>query len=224
MSSLPTISETVALRPIETLQTSPSPDANTTLTRKQKLFVEFFLQGKSAKEAALKAGYKPSVADVATTAILYKPAVQLELNHRQEEIYKKLEISTEETISRIQYLSEANLADYIDVDPEDGEKFKINLNKLDRLQFSAIQELNYDALGRPKIKLVDKKAYHDLLCRIKKIGADEQHRSGSDLTIQALDAIVNRQSITYNHTTINVGSTSSPNTKQAKTIEAEIKE
>lgn len=222
MSSLPTISGSVALRPIESLQSNPSPEPNLTLTRKQKRFIEFFLQGKSAKESALLANYKPSVADVATTAILYKPAVQFEIKRRQEEIYKKLEINTEEIISRIQYLAEANLADYIDIDPSDGEKFKINLNKLDRLQFSAIQELNYDALGRPKIKLVDKKAYHDLLCRVKKIGADDQHRSGSDLTIQALDAIVNKQSITYNHTTINVGSTSSPNTKQAKTIEAEV--
>jgi len=218
LNSLPDITTALPLRPLDYPE-SPQLPATTNhnplpeLTRKQKRFVEYYLRGDSPKEAALKAGYSTSTADQALDAVLYRPAVAREIRRRQEALYRQMELTTDDVVDEIRRMAFANILDYVERDPDNPNKVYVDLRKIDRQQAAAIQELGYDADGRLKIRLVDKKGCLDTLARFKKIGEDSRHPLGADgapLTIQALDALIQQSSnITINNTTINVGHDSS---------------
>jgi phage terminase small subunit len=165
------------------------------LTSKQKLFVEYYLQNANPQKAALKAGYSPSVAEVAKIEILENPHVVAEIRRRADEKFKNAQIDTSWVLQEATKLAGSNMLDYVDIE-EDGT-FKVNLNRCTRDMGAAIQELSYDPEGRPKIKLVDKKGSVELLARIKKLFSDSSDQPGGNapLTIQSLDQIVQNVTI-----------------------------
>lgn len=200
MSSLPTITSLAPLRPAGNPSLAAPTDFKHKLTRKQKLFVEFYIQGFSPSQAALKAGYSGTTSASAHQSILYQTAVQSELKRRAHEIYRDIELTTEDIVDKYRTWADANVLDYIDINPEDGSKYSVNLNKIDRRQASCITELSYDPNGNARFKLVDQKSATDTLVRIRKIGVEEKSDEKAPLTIQALDAIV--QSVTITNNTI----------------------
>lgn len=217
-----TDSPTLPLRKLSTpaLQTAKKPEEG--LTRKRKLFVEFHLRGLSDKEAALKAGYAASYAENAWQ-IRQNPAVAAEIRRRMSEHFRQHELTTDEIIDRTRRIAEANVLDYVDVQPDGG--FKVNLSKVSREQAEAIEELSTDAYGRAKLRLVSKLSANDQLARFKKMYADDADKSGGrdggPLTIQSLDSIV--KNYIQQNVVVNVHSTQLPERKQVQghqTIEA----
>ena len=237
MSSLPTIAQPLPLRPLDyrppakETQTSLTPESYNPLpmTRRQKLFVEYYIADgmKSAERAALKAGYAPSTAAAASEQILHTPAVAREIKRRVRALYKELELTTEDIIRGYEIWAEANIQDYAVFDPENPNRVYFDLRNISRQQASAIQSISYDADGRLRVELVDKKAARDVLVKIKKIGDDSKHpldSEGAPLTIAALDALIQKSNnITINNTTINVsgdgGGKRSPNVIDAEVVE-----
>ena len=172
------------------------------LTRKNKLFVEHWLTGMTDEAAALKAGYAESTAKNACIAIRRQPAVQREIRRRLSQQYKDCELTTDEIVNGWRRVTDANILDYVDVQP-DGS-FKVNLNKVTREMADVIDELSMDAYGRPKIKLANKQTAREMLARFKNIlsVSDKNQNGDSKLTIESLDAMVKNytQHVTVNQT------------------------
>lgn len=200
-------------RPITLVERPVRPEPPTTLeprgrlTRKQRLFTEYYLRGHSAQKAALLAGYSPFTACDASTLILRNPQVQTELRRRRDEYFRDEKIDTDWVIQEAAFVAKANMLDYIDVDKDRGT-FEVNLKNVTRDMGSAIQELSYDPLGRPKIRLADKKAALELLAKLKKMFDDpSKGPTGGAFTIQTLDRII--QNVTVNQQFNVVGPNSS---------------
>lgn len=204
MSTLPSSSVDMAIAPRPLTASSQSlslpHQEGDKLTRKQKLFVEYWLQGKSAYVAAELAGYSPSTASIATTVILTSTQVIKEIRRRTSKVFTDLELDTDYVLEKAANLASANMLDYVDIKP-DGT-FEINLARVSRAQGEAIQELSFDAQGRPKIRMVDKKGSVELLARIKKmlnegdLGPAGGKGEGQAITTQYIDQVV--QEITVN--------------------------
>lgn len=167
------------------------------LTKKENLFVTYFLQGNSPHKSAQLAGYSPFTCEVAASIILNRPKVIAEIRKQTNEVFKEKSIDQDWVIQRAAELAESNMLDYLQIDDQDG-KVTVDLRRATRSMGAAIQELSYDPSGRLKIRLVDKKASVELLARIKKMfnDSDETSKGEAPLTIQALDRIV--QNVTIN--------------------------
>lgn len=216
MSTLPTSVESVEIIPIREVKKKltkrkntfpPGKDrlgipSNKGLSAQQIRFIDLYLSNKcrSAYKAALEAGYSENTANIASSVLLQNPKVAAEMKRRAQAIVESVGVSPEFVIQETVKLVRANVLDYIDI--EDGGKFTVNLERVDRDMGSAIQELSYDAEGRPRIRLADKKASIELLARIFKMFAEKAENPGDSrpLTIQSLDSIV--QQIT--NVTVNI--------------------
>ena len=176
------------------------------LTKKQKLAVEYLITGraKTQPDAARMAGYGKWTALAASYDIFGQPHVKKELDRRRREIYSKLEMTSDDIIAELRMLAEANIADFLEIQ-EDGS-FKINLSKATREQLGLLEAIEYDAVGRPKLKLPSRRAV--LMDIAKLIGAGERNPQTTDgpLTIQALDAIIANS--TTNNITVNINQSS----------------
>lgn len=166
------------------------------LTKKESLFIQYYLQGNSPHKAAILAGYSPFTAEVASSLILNRPRVIAEIRRLSDEIFNEKKIDSDWIISKVTELAEANMLDYLEV--QDNGDVKVDLRRITRSMGAAIQEFSFDPSGRPKIRLVDKKAAFDLLARIKKMfnSSDESGEKDAPLSIQAIDRIV--QNVTIN--------------------------
>lgn len=162
------------------------------LTHKQKIFVERFLRHGNSVKAAREAGYAESVALQASVTIRQHPQVAAEINRRLTEIYKREEVTTDSVLRTAWCFANSNILDYFEVQ-EDGT-LNPNFKNMTREQAAAIQEFSYDPEGRPKLRLVDKKASLELYARLNgsfKDGEDSG-QSGKGFTIQMLDSIVQK--------------------------------
>lgn len=162
------------------------------LTHKQKIFVERFLRHGNAVKAAREAGYSDSVAQQASITIRHHPQVAAEINRRLTEFYHREEVTTDTVLRTAWGLANSNILDYFEVQ-EDGS-LKPNFENMTREQAAAIQEFSYDPEGRPKLRLVDKKASLELYARLKKMFSDgeDSGQGGKGFTIQMLDSIVQK--------------------------------
>jgi phage terminase small subunit len=224
MSAAPT-QEPTGLLPIRTSNppklpfrksTAPSPTSNLdkprkrrsgntlseTLTLHQLRFVEYYMRNKSLYTAAKLAGYAESTC-LEAGQLLNNPNIREEISKRLIEEFKEKNITNEDIFRGVARCAFSNVFDYIDVQPDGG--FRVDLNKVPREYGYAIQELSYDAQGRPRIRLVDKKAAYELLGKFRLMGGEKIEHSGRDgapLTIQALDRIV-QNNVTINQNFIN---------------------
>lgn len=165
---------------------------------RQLKFVEYYVGNRTAYQAAKLAGYAESTCANATELLLNNPDVRKEISNRFNTAFHDKNINNEDIFSGVARCAFSNMFDYISVLPN-GE-FRVNLNEVPREMGYAIQEISHDAQGRPKIRLVDKKASFELLGRFRHMAVDKLEVSGKEggpLTIQALDAIV-QQNITIN--------------------------
>lgn len=217
MSTAPTIEEQSGLLPIRTPdlpqlpyrkppEASPSPPRrrrsgnilHETLNMRQLKFVDFYCSGKNAYQAAKMAGYAESTCQNATELILNNPVVREEISKRFNDSFAEKNITNEDIFRGVARCAFANVFDYIQV--KDNGEFTVDLRQVPRELGYAIQELSHDAQGRPRLRLVDKKASFELLGRFRRMATDKLELTGKEggpLTIQALDAIV-QQNITIN--------------------------
>lgn len=176
-----------------------------TLTIRQLKFVEYYERGMNCYRAAKAAGYSESTSLVAYDVILNNPDVRNEIKRRFAIEFEEQSITNEDIFRGVARCAFSNIFDYIDVQPDGG--FRVDLTKIPRELGYAIQELSYDAQGRPRVRMVDKKASFELLGKFRMMGGEKLEHSGKDggpLTIQALDAIV-QQNVTINQQ-ININS------------------
>lgn len=183
---------------IEFLTVTKPDGSRRTLTKRQKLFVEFYLRGNSAYKSAIMAGYPDVTARASTSAILDSEAVATEINRRGREKFRQLEIDSNKVLEETAKLAFSNVLDYIEVD--NNGNFTVDLRFVNRSMGAAIQEIGYDVQGRPKIRLADKKSALELLARIFKMLKDtdptESDETKRPVTISVLDQII--QNITIN--------------------------
>lgn len=82
------------------------------LTKKQRAFIEYYLQDWNATQAALKAGYsKRSAASIGNENLL-KPEIQAEIQRRLSEIA----MSADEVLTALAGIGRASVDDIMDVD------------------------------------------------------------------------------------------------------------
>lgn len=183
----------IAPRPIKSENHFLEPKGR--LTKKESLFVDYFLQGNSPHKAAILAKYSPFTAEVANTLILNRPRVIAEIRRRMDEVFREKKVDQDWITQRAVELADANMLDYLEI--KDDGKVSVDMRRVTRSMGAAIQELSYDPAGRLKIRLVDKKASVELLARIKKMFNDsDNNQAEAPLTIQALDQIT--QNVTIN--------------------------
>lgn len=174
------------------------------LNTRQQRFVEYFLQGgcNNPYKAALKAGYSELSARTAYSWMVENPKILAEINRRTRATFGALDITTDRIVEETAKMAFANILDFVNI-KEDG-KFEVDLTKVTRYNAAAIQSLEYDAEGRPRLRLADKKSALELLARYKKYGLiasgneKDQQSEQAPLTIQKLDTII------QNFTTVNV--------------------
>lgn len=186
----------ISPRPIKS--SSVFVESKDRLTKKERSFIGYFLQGNSAHKSALLAGYSPFTAEVANTVILNRPRVIAEIRRQSDELFQEKKVDKDWVLQRAYELADANMLDYLEID-ENG-RVNVDIRRCTRSMGAAIQELSYDPSGRLKIRLVDKKAAVELLARLKKMfdNSDESDRvnGNNPITLQTLDQIV--QNVTIN--------------------------
>lgn len=63
------------------------------MTRKQQLFIEYYLQSRNGSQSAKKAGYSPKTAIFIARENLQKPYIKEEIDRRFKEIQERLQIT-----------------------------------------------------------------------------------------------------------------------------------
>lgn len=162
------------------------------LTRREGLFIDEWLKTGNSRQSALKVGYAPSVADVASIVILKNKRVMKEIRRREDEYFADMKVDTDFIIHRTVEMAASNMSDYGYIN-EKGE-FVIDLSNCTREQMAAIQEISYDLNGKPRLKLYDRKGSNELLAKLKKVGdlANETSLMTGDgqPSLKSMDAIV----------------------------------
>ena len=141
----------------------------------------------------------------ATASIRNNPNVVKYLARRRRRLFQVVELETDDILNDLRSVAEANILDYVDV-LDDGS-FKANLRKVDREKGRCIQELSYDAQGRPKIRLKDSLKADELLAKIKKmfeVDSEKEKEYGERLfETDFLDKLIREAKITVNSITVN---------------------
>jgi hypothetical protein len=166
--------EILPIRPVKTKQQfSPATIkrnlSNQKLNRKLKKAIEFFRQGKSCRQAALKAGFSESYADVASTTIFKNPAVVAEIQRLDAEDDALLpKVTVAMMKADLLKVINANPLDYYDVDASGNRA--LNLDRINREQGRYIQKLYTDSNGKLMMELENKMAARALLAKIERMG------------------------------------------------------
>ena len=82
------------------------------LRKKQKAFIEYYLQSWNATEAALKAGYSERTARSIGSENLTKPYIQEEIQRRLDEIC----MTSDEVLTSLAEIGRADISDFIELD------------------------------------------------------------------------------------------------------------
>ena len=93
------------------------------LTKKQKVFVEYYLQSWNATQAAIKAGYSRRSASVTGSVNLKNPTIAAEISRRVDDLV----MTSNEALSILSDQARATMTDIGEID-EDG-KFSFNFKK-----------------------------------------------------------------------------------------------
>jgi phage terminase small subunit len=82
------------------------------LTIRQQLFVQEYLIDLNGKQAAIRAGYSPRVAEVQASQNLRLPKVQAALTQAMADRAQKIEVRAEDVLREIALLSHSNIEHY----------------------------------------------------------------------------------------------------------------
>jgi phage terminase small subunit len=175
------------------------------LTKKQEVFVAEYLIDLNATRAAKSAGYSEKGADVTGSKLLVNPKVAEAIEKKQGKRLEKLEITAEKVLQELALLGFSNMQDYVNCG--DGA-IRIDLSKLTREQFAAVQEVTveeftertgesedgkplFENVKRTKFKLTDKRGALVDLGRHLKLFTDKVEHSGKiGLTPEFMDSLL----------------------------------
>ncbi len=119
------------------------------LSKKQRAFVEHYLQCWNASEAARRAGYSERTAGSIGHENLKKPEIEAAIQARLAE----LQMSTDEVLLRLAEQARGEIANYIEVrDGRPGVDFEA-MQRDHKLHL--IKKLKYDKDGNPEIEFYD---------------------------------------------------------------------
>ena len=121
------------------------------------------IHGKPRK-AAIEAGYSEATADSVHATVLKSRLVIKELRRRRTEWLQDEERDANWSREEVSICANVNMADYGHWD-ETAKNWVVDLSGCTREQLACIQEISYDVNGRPKIRVVDKKAFLELKLR-----------------------------------------------------------
>lgn len=148
------------------------------LNERQIRFCEEYLCDFNATKAAIRAGYTKNSAGQVGHELLKHHEIQLYLNDKKEKIYKKLEITQErvmEAYARLAfydprkfYDENGNLKKVIDLDDETAYALQGFEQEAERKRGEFSESDKADSITvTSKIKLTDRRAALDSICRVK---------------------------------------------------------
>lgn len=133
----------------------------TKMSPKQKLFIESYVAtGFNGRAAALKAGYSPRTADVQASKMLRIPKLQAYLRECRQKLLNDNETHAVDWLNKVETLSNANIKNVADWDPDTGFVIKssVDVSDKDAYGISEIQsKWNKDSQRYDfKVKMVDR--------------------------------------------------------------------
>lgn len=130
------------------------------LTPKQARFVAEYLLDSNATQAAIRAGYSKATAAQGGAQLLRNIKVRAEIDAAQKaamaKAVEKYEVSQDRIIRELALLGYSNMQDFASVDDK-GTPF-LDMSKLNRDQWAAVQSIKVDDDGAVTLKLYDKRA------------------------------------------------------------------
>ena len=122
------------------------------LTGKQKAFINHYLECWNGTEAARRAGYSEKTARSMAYENLTKPHIRAEIDRRM----KLMVMSADEAMLRLTQEAAASIGDFIDITPTG--RWQLNLNKAKEAGLlHLIKEIKFNEYG-PVLKLYDAQA------------------------------------------------------------------
>ena len=144
------------------------------LTARRRKVIDAYMKCFNKKQAMLEAGYSESMATTSTASVFNDPAVQTEIQRRQNLATHRSDITLDWIMKRLKDIADANVGDMIDVF-SDGTA-RINLLKMTPELRRAITKFSVDSytegrgknaqeIKRVKVDVADKLKALELLVR-----------------------------------------------------------
>ncbi|WP_245486844.1 terminase small subunit [Mesorhizobium sp. M7A.F.Ca.MR.176.00.0.0] len=168
------------------------------LTHRQRRFVQEYLRSETATEAALRAGYASSSAQVMASRLLDDPEILSAIEEGQQKRLDRVEVDADYLLKRLHEESEADLADLYD--EESGDLLPVHeWPEVWRRGLVAGVEIEalFDGRGedRKQIGLAKKIKLSDRVRRLEAIGRHVSVAAFRDtLEVKGLDGLADRLS------------------------------
>lgn len=174
----------------------------TKANERQERFAAEYVIDLNGTRAAIAAGYSEKTASVQSTGLLKNSKVRRIIDSLNTKRASKLEIKAERVLEELARLAYSNMQDYTRIDA-DG-KAVLDLSKLTRDQFAAVQEIREDTTGgsgdgerkvvvRTTLKLSDKQKALDMLMRHLGQYNDKLHVTGLEGLADRLNQVRTRK-------------------------------
>lgn len=131
-------------------------------SKKQERFVEEYLIDLNAKQAAIRAGYKPNNADVVGYQLLQKTSVKNAVEKAMAERSRRTGINQDRVLYELAKMAFVNISDVIDLD---NASVKEDAAEEDLACIQAVKIKPNEFGTEREIKMYDKKASLELLGR-----------------------------------------------------------
>ena len=153
------------------------------LRKKQKLFVEYYLQLLNATQAAIKAGYSVRSAASIGGENLKKPEIMAEIRERLNEVC----MESDEILAALSEIGRANIDEIVDID-KNGRRLNLNFKKAKQAgKLHLIKSVVPTAYGT-RVELHDRMKALELLGKYQKLFTDKVEQSGEiTLIIKRVD-------------------------------------
>lgn len=131
-------------------------------SKKQERFVEEYLIDLNAKQAAIRAGYKPDNADVVGYQLLQKTLVKNAIEKAMAERSRRTGISQDRVLYELAKMAFVNISDVVDLD---NASVKADATEEDLACIQAVKIKPNEFGTEREIKMYDKKSCLELLGR-----------------------------------------------------------
>lgn len=131
-------------------------------SKKQERFVEEYLIDLNAKQAAIRAGYKPNNADVVGYQLLQKTSVKNAIEKAMAERSRRTGISQDRVLYELAKMAFVNISDVVDLD---NASVKADATEEDLACIQSVKIKPNEFGTEREVKMYDKKASLELLGR-----------------------------------------------------------
>lgn len=158
------------------------------LTEKQAIFVKAYRIDRNATKAAIAAGYSEKTAHVAGSRLLKNAKVRAEIQHQDEKLNNKLDLSVEWVVKRLMFRADFDVRKFYNEDGSLKPVAALDTGTAYALQGLEIEKL-YEHFGKgqaqntgtlTKIKFADRDRALELLGRHLKMFTDKVEVGGLD--------------------------------------------